>query len=202
MTGGICGAEIYQDYVFYDGTWMKAGCLVEMAKYAGSYQTAEHYLVSLLAYVPAHHRYYMTDLVNDVRAHYGLKPFPALGQSADANSRSPKDRQSLEEQARKFIRCIRKLREEGVLLHKYDYTWVMEVANQTDGMPKFSTPKSLIVFLDSHGIDNLPSEDSINKKQNKFAGVFPDWVFIDCDATEGKRRINVGKRFCKQYRNE
>jgi hypothetical protein len=96
--------------------------------------------------------------------------------------------------------AVQGLWEEGVLRHLYDYTWVMEVMNQTDGMPYFNTPASFITYLKAADVERLPSEDSINKKQNTFTGRFPDWIFVDCDATEAKRRINVGKRFLNIFK--
>lgn len=100
-----------------------------------------------------------------------------------------------------IIECIKKLKEEKVLKRLFDYTWVMEVMNQTKGLPKFNTPSSFISYLKEHGITRLPSEDTINKKQNKFSGKFPNWVFTDCDTTEAARRINVAKRFLTLLRN-
>jgi hypothetical protein len=98
--------------------------------------------------------------------------------------------------------CIDTLWEEKVLKHLYDYTWVMETMNQTEGMPHFNTLASFITYLKNIGIESLPSEDSINKKQNVFSGTFPNWVFTDCDHTEATRRINVGKRFMSLYRKK
>ena len=100
-----------------------------------------------------------------------------------------------------IVECIKKLKEEKALKRLFDYTWVMEVMNQTKGLPKFNTPSSFIHYLNVHGITPLPSEDTINKKQNKFIGTFPNWVFTDCDTTEANRRINVGKRFLTLLRN-
>ena len=100
-----------------------------------------------------------------------------------------------------IVECIKKLKEEKALKRLFDYTWVMEVMNQTKGLPKFNTPSSFIHYLNVHGITPLPSEDTINKKQNKFTGTFPNWVFTDCDITEANRRINVGKRFLTLLRN-
>lgn len=97
--------------------------------------------------------------------------------------------------------AVQGLWDEGVLRHLYDYTWVMEVINQTDGMPYFNTPASFIAYLKEADVERLPSEDSINKKQNTFTGRFPDWLFVDCDATEAKRRINVGKRFLNIFKS-
>lgn len=97
--------------------------------------------------------------------------------------------------------CIKKLKEEKVLKRLFDYTWVMEVMNQTKDLPKFNTPSSFINYLNDHGIKRLPSEDTINKKLNKYTGTFPHWVFTDCDTTEANRRINVAKRFLTLLRN-
>ena len=89
---------------------------------------------------------------------------------------------------------------EGTLQHLYDYTWIMTVMNQTRGMPQFNTPSSFIDYLRKLGVKRLPSEDSINRKQNTFTGTFPEWTFINCDTTEANRRINVGQRFMALFR--
>lgn len=94
------------------------------------------------------------------------------------------------------------LREEKLLKHLYDYTWVMEVMNKTRGLPKFYTPGSFITYLKELGEERLPSEDSIQLKLSKFSGDFPLWEFIDCDTPEANRRINVGKRFLTAFRSE
>ncbi len=193
--GGSCVAEIHCDLVYHDGFWMKAETLVEMAKNAGCYQIAEHCLVSLFVYAVTHHEYDVMSAVNEVRSHYHLKPFSTFGPSG-------KNKLTEKEQAERFIKSIRKLRNEKVMKHKYDYTWIMEITNKTDGMPTFNTPKSLIDFLKSHDIDYIPSEDTINKKQNVLSGDFPDWSFAKCDTNEASRRINVGKRFLSIYRKE
>ncbi len=101
---------------------------------------------------------------------------------------------------RRVKHCIDVLWKEGELKHLYDYTWVMEVMNQTEGLPCFKTPNSFIAYLKRLGNNKLPSEDSINKKQNAFSGDFPNWEFTDCDTPEANRRINVARRFLKLYR--
>ena len=100
----------------------------------------------------------------------------------------------------RILQCINVMNEEGMLKHLYDYTWMMEVMNQTKDMPKFDTPASFITYMEDLGIKRLPSEDTIIKKNNKFTGTFPDWKFTDCDTTEATRRINVGKRFLNLFR--
>ncbi len=96
--------------------------------------------------------------------------------------------------------CIDRLIEEKLIAHLYDYTWILEVMNQTDGLPHFNTPQSFIIYMKDLGIEKMPSDSTINKKQNVFSGTFPDWKFTNCDTTEANRRINVAKRFLNIYR--
>ena len=96
---------------------------------------------------------------------------------------------------------IQQLKAEKVIAHLYDYTWVMLAMNDTKGLPSFDSPQSFVTFLNTLGLDNLPSESSIKKKNEKVLGVFPDLTFIDADKTEGDRRVNVGKRFLNLYRS-
>ena len=96
---------------------------------------------------------------------------------------------------------IQQLKAEKVIAHLYDYTWVMLAMNDTKGLPSFDSPQSFLTFLNTLGLDNLPSESSIKKKNEKVVGVFPDLIFIDADKTEGDRRVNVGKRFLNLYRS-
>lgn len=122
----------------------------------------------------------------------------AQGQSRQAEGQQPAGTGPVSSDER-FLNCIKEMNENGVLKNLYDYTWVMEVANKTKGLPHFNTPSSFISYLKSLGIKRLPSEDSINKKLNTFYGDFPDWVFTDCDRTEATRRINVGKFFLSLF---
>ena len=97
--------------------------------------------------------------------------------------------------------AIEILQKEGELKYLYDYTWVMEVMNQTDDSPSFKTPNSFISYIANLGVERLPSPDTIQTKQSKFSGTFPNWEFIDCDTTEANRRINVARRFLKLYKS-
>ena len=96
---------------------------------------------------------------------------------------------------------IQQLRAEEIISHLYDYTWVMLAMNDTQGLPSFDSPQSFVTFMKNIGLDCLPSESSIKKKNEKVLGVFPDLTFIDADKTEGDRRVNVGKRFLNLYRS-
>ena len=64
--------EKRKNYICHDGIQINDSQLFEMAKQAGSYQIAEHYLVSILAYALQTNQLHYIDLVNDVREHYGV----------------------------------------------------------------------------------------------------------------------------------
>lgn len=96
--------------------------------------------------------------------------------------------------------CIYEMTAEGTLKHLYDYTWVMMVMNETDGMPRFDTPTSFVSYIGALGVKKLPTKSTINKVQSKAFGKFPNWEFTDCDQSEAIRRTNVAKRFLNIYR--
>ena len=133
--------------------------------------------------------------------HYDAKS-SSFSEAEEAEFEEVKPAEPVADSPDRIIRCILKLKEEKVLKRLFDYTWVMEVMNQTKDLPKFNTPTSFITYLKNHGIERVPSEDTIEKKQNKLSGTFPNWEFTDCDTTEAMRRINVAKRFLVLLRNE
>lgn len=96
---------------------------------------------------------------------------------------------------------LSQMKAEGMIENLYDYTWVMGVMNDTEGLPHFDSPSSFIKYLTGLGIENLPSESTIKKEYGKMLGKFPEWTFIGKDKTESDRRINVAKRFLNLYRN-
>lgn len=112
------------------------------------------------------------------------------------------NQQGLLDEQERIKRSIENLLEENLCKYLYDYTWIMEAMNQTEGMPHFDTPNSFINYLKGLGIEKLPSDDSISKKQNSFSGNFPNWDFNDCDTTEATRRINIGKFFLSAFRKK
>ena len=70
------------DVVWHDGVRMKDETLVGMAKKAGSYALAEHYLVTLMAHGLMYGFYDYIDLVNEVRAYYRVEKIPVPKQEA------------------------------------------------------------------------------------------------------------------------
>lgn len=102
----------------------------------------------------------------------------------------------------RVLLALRTMQAEQVLRRQYDYAWVMGVMNESEGLPHFNTPQSFLMYLQRIGMGGLPGLSSITKKNNSYAGTFPDWTFTDCDSTEANRRINVGKRFLSAYRKD
>lgn len=110
------------------------------------------------------------------------------------------DSEAPDTEALKVKAAIDRLWEERLMKHLYDYTWVMEVMNESDGLPSFSSPQSFLTYMDALGISRLPDVSSIKKEYGKMLGQFPNWTFQDKDASETNRRINVAKRFLSAYR--
>ena len=104
---------------------------------------------------------------------------------------------TVDERVRKAVLT---LKSEGVLRHLYDYTWLMVVMNQTEGLPSFDTPQSFVTYLEGLQLADLPEVSSVKKAYGNVLGDFPNWTFLDRDTTEATRRINVAKRFLSIYR--
>ena len=104
---------------------------------------------------------------------------------------------TVDERVRKAVLT---LKSEGVLKHLYDYTWLMVVMNQTEGLPSFDTPQSFVTYLEGLQLADLPEVSSVKKAYGNVLRDFPNWTFPDRDTTEATRRINVAKRFLSIYR--
>ncbi len=68
--------NLINDYVYLDGQYLKEEQLVKLALNAGAYVYAEHYLFALLTYGVINGKKDVIHKVNEVRAHYGVKPIP------------------------------------------------------------------------------------------------------------------------------
>ena len=64
-------------YIWHDGIRIREEQLLSMARSAGSYALAEHYLISLLAHGTMYGLAYLINNVNEVREFYGVAPIPA-----------------------------------------------------------------------------------------------------------------------------
>lgn len=96
---------------------------------------------------------------------------------------------------------VSKMRAEGTLKHLYDYTWVMMLMNETNGLPSFDTPTSFVDYMRQCGVKSMPTRSNITKYYDKARGEFPNWTFDGADGDEAIRRNNVGKRFLNLMRS-
>lgn len=101
----------------------------------------------------------------------------------------------------RIIKAVNILKVEGALKNLYDYTFVMQLMNETEGMPHYDTPQSFLKHFAQLGIAPLPDVSSINRIFSKMVGKFPNWTFVNKDKTETVRRNNVGRRFLNAYKN-
>lgn len=99
--------EQEKQYVWHDGVRISDEQLVTLAKNAGCYTLAEHYLLSLLAHGTMYGLTYYINKVNEVRAHYGVIPIPTPKLDDDQGCRKTcYTPMSLDDQARKKYRAM------------------------------------------------------------------------------------------------
>lgn len=99
--------ENEKEYVWHDGVRISDEQLVSMARNAGSYALAEHYLCSLLAHGTMYGLTYYIEKVNEVREHYGVIPIPTPKQDDEEGCDNNRNtRHSLEDQARMKYRAM------------------------------------------------------------------------------------------------
>ena len=100
-------------------------------------------------------------------------------------------------------RVIEQMREEQCFRHQYDYVWLMIVMNKTEGMPHFDGLQSFTDYLhDDLGFTDAPARSTMHSKMYVCQGGKrpDDWTFSDTqDSKECHRRINVAKRFLRQW---
>ena len=110
-------AEGKFEFVYHDGAYIHMTKLIEMAKKAGSYNLAEHYIVSLLVHANRYQLLNIIDEVDNIRKHYNLAPFPTAGAPASSNNmpnfESPQEKQA--EIARGYYIHLTKDRREALL---------------------------------------------------------------------------------------
>ena len=91
--------------------------------------------------------------------------------------------------------------EKGLLVNRYDFAWLYAAVQHKllKGIEAFHSVESFRQHLIKIGIKKVPSNSTISCWYGYLRHQYPDWVFSDCDATEGQRRINVAKRFLSLY---
>ena len=139
------------------------------------------------------------------RAYDRLLTLLAVREAMLTKQESPMEKSEPEEMFsddERIIKAVNILKVEGVLKHMYDYTFVMQLMNETEGMPHYDTPQSFLKHFAQLGIAPLPDVSSINRIFSKMVGKFPNWTFVNKDKTETVRRNNVGRRYLNAYKNE
>lgn len=105
--------EELDDFVFHDGIYIKESQMLKMARNAGCYQTAEHYLLSLLAHSLLYGKTYMLDRLNEIRKFYQVRPIP--NDMLKPECTPSKNGQSLDERARQVYHKLTVKKRNAVL---------------------------------------------------------------------------------------
>ena len=108
---------------------------------------------------------------------------------------------SVDERMKRALQC---LEQERILVHGYDYVWIMRYINEerikSTGL-FFCSVKSyrdyLTVYLGNTGVAGV---STLSLYYSYGEGYFPEWTFSDTkDAAERLRRVNVVRRFAAVF---
>ena len=101
-----------------------------------------------------------------------------------------------------LLAALTTLRENKVIVHPYDFTWIMAAINQyaVDGIEGFRSSNAFVKYLKVLGVGDVPCRDTISSNINKVEDVYPTWTFSDTDEPcEVRRRRNVAIQFVAAY---
>jgi hypothetical protein len=92
------------------------------------------------------------------------------------------------------------LKQEDLLIHKYDYIWIMRYINEEhikDTGLFFCSVNSFHDYMTIYmGHQQVAGVSTLSQYYSCGNGRFPEWTFSDTkDASERLRRINVARRF-------
>ena len=105
---------------------------------------------------------------------------------------------SPDEITQKVAFAIKTLQRNKAIRHLYDYTWIMVGIGDgvVEGMGSFGSPQSFMDYLESIGVERVPSRTTISTWFGRVIGKYPDWEFVDTqDPQEIQRRKNVVRQF-------
>lgn len=94
------------------------------------------------------------------------------------------------------------LRKNDVLLHPYDFAWILAAINQfaVEGIEGFRSSNAFVKYLKVLGVEDVPCRDTISSNVNKVEDVYPQWTFSDTEEPcEVRRRRNVAIQFVAAY---
>jgi len=90
--------------------------------------------------------------------------------------------------------ALRSLEASAVILHRYDYSWIMTAINDgaIKGVNQFKSPQKFIDYLREIGIKDVPSRTTLSTWNGCVLEHFPQWSFADSpDMQEICRRKNI-----------
>lgn len=125
-------------YIWHDGVRIREEQLISMAKSAGSYALAEHYICSLLAHGTIYGLAYLINKANEIREHYQVGAIPKPNMDED-NMPTPKPRISTEDKMRKAYRLMTideriELFKESLGMLRANYPNLFRFKNQWQGI--------------------------------------------------------------------
>jgi len=94
--------------------------------------------------------------------------------------------------------AVKALQQNKAIRHLYDYTWIMVGIGDgiVEGMGSFGSPQRFMDYLESIGVERVPSRTTISTWFGRVIGKYPDWEFVDTqDPQEIQRRKNVVRQF-------
>lgn len=115
------------DFVYHDGVQTRMDLLLAMARNAGDYHIAEHYLNSLLFHAIFHHNEDIAKEVNKVREFYKILPYPNPKSSPASVNNMPDyspHKTSPADQARLKYRKMTKEERVEVLMYALKILWM------------------------------------------------------------------------------
>ena len=125
---------------------------------------------------------------------HGLK---LAGLALEAESDSSPQLASVDKRMKHALDC---LKQENLLVHGYDYVWIMRYIR----IKMMKIKLLLFIYLISYSYYfisfmyhiQLSGVSTLSQYDKCCVGRFPDWTFTDTkDATERLRRVNLVKRF-------
>lgn len=101
-------------------------------------------------------------------------------------------------------RALDGLKTEKLLVHKYDYIWIMHYINEHHlkeiDLYFYSVNSYRDYIITQTGHLQVASISTLSQYSNYVDGRFPDWIFSDTnDSTERLRRINIVRRFAAVF---
>jgi hypothetical protein len=125
---------------------------------------------------------------------HGLK---LAGLALEAESDSSPQLASVDKRMKHALDC---LKQENLLVHGYDYVWIMRYINEEHikkiGLLFISIQSYRDYLITYMNHSQVAGVSTLSQYDKCCVGRFPDWTFTDTkDATERLRRVNLVKRF-------